>query len=112
MEKKQKAIFLICCGTAIATSTMVAEILRENLVRQKKYKIDFYQCATTELAFKVSMINPDIIISTAPIEPEVLKIWKNNGIHFFKGTPFLTGFGEDEITNQVITLLDKWGTKE
>jgi len=35
MPKRGKAHFLVACGTSIATSTMVAEILREDLVRQK-----------------------------------------------------------------------------
>jgi galactitol-specific phosphotransferase system IIB component len=112
MEKKLKAVILVCCGTAIATSTMVSEILRENLVRKLKYKIEFYQCATTELVFKVSMLHPDIIISTAPIDADILESWKNDGIFFFKGTPFLTGFGEEEVTQKVTDLLDQWEVRE
>lgn len=39
MPQNNKAIFLIACGCAIATSTMVSEILKEEIVRQKKYKV-------------------------------------------------------------------------
>ena len=42
MPRRGKAYFLVAYGTSIATSSMVAEILREDLVRQRKYNIEFY----------------------------------------------------------------------
>ena len=42
MPRRGKAYFLVAYGTSIATSSMVAEILREDFVRQRKYNIKFY----------------------------------------------------------------------
>jgi hypothetical protein len=91
---------------------MVSEILREDLVRQKKYKIEFINCKTSELKSKTDSVNPDIIISTAPVKPEWLKEWEEADIHFFKGTPFLTGIGDAPLIEQMIKLLDGWDVKK
>jgi len=111
MPQKNKAVFLIACGCSIATSTMVSEILKEDIVRQKKYKVDFKHCKTSELLAKVDMLHPDIVISTAPIEKEWVEKWKEEGIYYFKGTPFLTGIGTEPIMEEVFKLLDEWGVK-
>lgn len=112
MPRRGKAYVLVACGTSIATSTMVSEILREDLVRQKKYNIEFINCKTSELISKVDSVNPDIIISTAPVKPEWLAEWEQNDIHFFKGTPFLTGVGADPLVEKMIGLLDRWDVKK
>ncbi len=111
MAKKNKAVFLIACGCSIATSTMVSEILREDLERQRKYNVVFHHCKTSELLMKVDMLHPDIVITTAPVEKEWVAKWSGEGIHYFKGTPFLTGIGVDPIMEQILLLLDEWGVK-
>ena len=111
MPINNKAIFLIACGCSIATSTMVSEILKEDLVRQKKYKVVFNHCKTSELLEKVDMIHPDIVITTAPIDKEWIKKWKEKDVYYFKGTPFLTGIGEEPIMEEIISLLEDWGVK-
>jgi galactitol-specific phosphotransferase system IIB component len=70
MPRRGRAQFLVACGTSIATTAMVVEILREDLVRQKKYQIDFHKCKTSELIPKVEYTNPDVVISTAPVNPQ------------------------------------------
>lgn len=112
MPRNGKVYILVACGTSIATSTMVSEILKEDLVRQKKYKIEFINCKTSELMSKVDSVNPDIIISTAPIKPEWKEQWEQNDIHFFKGTPFLTGIGAEPLVEKMIGLLDGWDVKK
>jgi galactitol-specific phosphotransferase system IIB component len=112
MPKRGKAHFLVACGTSIATSTMVAEILREDLVRQKKYNIEFYLCKTSELIPKVELLEPDVIISTAPVKPELINKWREKGILFFKGTPFLTGIGVEPIMKELISVIDTWNIQK
>ena len=111
MPQNKNAVFLIACGCAIATSTMVSEILKEEIVRQKKYKVKFNHCKTSELEAKVDLLTPDIVITTAPIDKDRMKNWKEQGIHYFKGTPFLTGIGQESIMEDIYKLLDGWGVK-
>jgi galactitol-specific phosphotransferase system IIB component len=111
MPQNGKAVFLIACGCAIATSTMVSEIMYEEIVRQKKYKAKFNHCKTSELEAKVDILSPDIVITTAPIDKDRMKDWEANGIHYFKGTPFLTGIGQEPIMEEIYGLLDEWGVK-
>jgi hypothetical protein len=91
---------------------MVSEILREDLVRQLKYNIEFINCKTSELISKVDSVNPDMIISTAPVKPEWLEEWEEKDIHFFKGTPFLTGIGAEPLVEKMISLLDRWDVQK
>jgi len=111
MPQNGKAVFLIACGCAIATSTMVSEILKEEIVRQKKYKAKFSHCKTSELEAKVDLLSPDIVITTAPIDKDRIKVWEDQGVYYFKGTPFLTGIGQEPIMEKVYKLLDGWGVK-
>ncbi len=108
MPKRGKALFLVACGCSIATSTMVSEILREDLVRQRKFNIDFQHCKTSELISRVEMINPDVVITTAPIKQDWIEKWKAQGIYYFKGTPFLTGIGVEPIMEEVLKLVESW----
>lgn len=112
MPRRGKVYILVACGTSIATSTMVSEILREDLVRKKKYRIEFINCKTSELKSKTDSVEPDIIISTAPVKPEWLDEWKAKDIHFFKGTPFLTGIGDEPLVEKMIMLLDGWDVQK
>ncbi len=106
MPRRGRAQFLVACGTSIATTAMVVEVLREDLVRQKKYKIDFIKCKTSELIPKVELVEPDVVISTAPVKPKMIEDWKQRGIAFFKGTPFLTGVNVEPLMVQLLELLD------
>jgi len=112
MPRRGKAYFLVACGTSIATSTMVAEILREDLVRKKKYNIEFYHCKTSELLPKVELLQPDVVISTAPVKAEMIEKWREQGILFFKGTPFLTGIGVEPLMKELLTVIDTWDIRK
>lgn len=112
MPRRGKALFLVACGTSIATSTMVAEILREDLVRQKKYNIEFSHCKTSELLSRVDLLEPDVVISTAPVKPELISKWKEKGILYFKGTPFLTGIGVEPLMQELLAAIDTWNIRK
>lgn len=111
MPKNGKSLFLVACGCSIATSTMVSEILREDLVREKKFKIEFVHCKTSELPVKVEALNPDVVITTAPVSKEWVKSWEDKGIHYFKGTPFLTGIGVEQVMDPLLELLNSWNVR-
>ena len=64
MPRRGKAQILVACGCSLATTAMVVEILTEDLVRQKKYKIDFFKCTTSELKSRLSIWHP--MSSSAP----------------------------------------------
>lgn len=108
MPRRGKAVFLVACGTSIATSTMVSEILREDLVRTRKFNIEFLNCKTSELMSRVDMVSPDVVITTAPVSKEWIEKWKGEGIHYFKGTPFLTGVGVEPIMEELLKLVEGW----
>jgi galactitol-specific phosphotransferase system IIB component len=103
-RKKRKAVFLVACGTSIATSTMVIETLVEELVRQRKHRVDFKNCKVSELAAKIDLYQPDVVITTAPVAQKVL-----GDIIYFRGTPFLTGIGKDPLMEEIYELLEEWG---
>jgi PTS system galactitol-specific IIB component len=112
MAKMGKAVFLVACGCSIATSTMVSEILRDDLVRHQKFNIEFIHCKTSELLSKVDMITPDIVITTAPISKEWIENWKEKGIFYYKGTPFLTGVGVEPIMDSILENLNSWDVRK
>lgn len=109
--KKRKAIILIACGTAIATSTMVAEILKQDLVRTNHYRVEFGLCSVNELQSRVEMNKPDIVITTVSVPKAMIEKWEAMGINYFRGTPFITGIGDAPLREQIVALLDKWGVK-
>ena len=109
MPRRGKAQILVACGCSIATTAMVVEILTEDLVRKKKYKIDFFKCTTSELKSKIEYMAPDVVISTAPVKPESIASWRDKGIFFFRGTPFLTGVGVDPLMKELLACLDNMG---
>jgi hypothetical protein len=85
---------------------MVEEILREDLVRKGKYRIEFHDCSATELVERVGLLKPDIVISTAQVRQEDVENWRKEGIHFFRGVPFISGQGSQALMAEVRALLD------
>jgi PTS system galactitol-specific IIB component len=86
---------IVACGTAIATSTHVADRLaREFAARGIEAVIT--QCRVSEIGAYVDDV--DVIVTTALGTREY-------PIPTISGVPFLTGVGEDEALAQVLEAL-------
>jgi hypothetical protein len=86
---------------------MVEEMLREELVRKRKYRVEFHNCGAGDLLQHVDLLKPDIVVTTTRVSPENLAAWSRQGIRYFKGLPFLTGTGVDALIREVTALLDE-----
>ena len=86
---------LIACGTAIATSTVVAKKLEEKLrARGLEVKID--QCKASEVASKVA--GYDLVVATT-------EVGDTRGKPLVRTLSFLTGVGIDADVDKIAKLL-------
>jgi galactitol PTS system EIIB component len=94
---EQKRI-LIVCGTGIATATVAAEKVMSAL-KARGLNVVTSQCHSMESPGKVDTFKPHAIVATTPVR-------KDLGVRVFKGIPFLTGIGEQEVINQLVDHLN------
>lgn len=99
---RRKWKFLVACGTSIATTAIVVEYLKEELTRERDFDIQFHKCRTSDLGMQIEMVEPDIVITTAPVDPSVIE-----GVMYFKGIPFLTGMGADAIIDEIVDHMER-----
>jgi len=86
---------LVACGTAIATSTVVAKKLEEKLkARGIEVKID--QCKASEVGSKAS--GYDLIVSTTEVDA-------TGGKPHVRTLSFLTGIGIEADVEKIAQLL-------
>jgi len=83
---------LIVCGTGIATSTVVAKKVEEEL-KKRGIEVETRQCKASEVTGNLEGI--DLIVSTTPV-PE------NIGVPVVRTLAFLTGVGEEEAIEEII----------
>lgn len=88
---------LIACGTAIATSTVVAKKI-EKLCKDEGLDCLLVQCKATEALSKTKTLQPDVIVSTIEL-PEITQVPVING------RPFLTGVELDETVEELLKHL-------
>jgi PTS system galactitol-specific IIB component len=86
---------LVACGTAIATSTVVAKKLEEKL-KAKGIEVSIDQCKASEVASKVDRY--DLVVSTTEIDDA-------KGKPVVRTLSFLTGVGIDADVDKIAKLL-------
>jgi PTS system galactitol-specific IIB component len=86
---------LVCCGTAIATSTVVAKKLEEKL-KARGIDVAIDQCKASEVASKVDRY--DLVVSTTEIDDA-------KGKPVVRTLSFLTGVGIDADVEKIAKLL-------
>ncbi len=91
MKKK----ILVACGTAVATSTVVAKKLEEKL-RAKGIEVQIDQCKASEVSTKVD--NYDVVVATTEVDD-------THGKPFLRTLSFLTGIGVDADVEKIVKLL-------
>jgi PTS system galactitol-specific IIB component len=86
---------LVACGTAIATSTVVAKKLEERL-RARGISVVIDQCKASEVGAKAAVY--DLIVSTTEIDDP-------KGKPHIRTLSFLTGMGIDADVEKIVKLL-------
>ncbi len=84
-------VVLIACGTAVATSTVVAVAIEEAM-KERGVPVSIRQCKATEVRSMVD--DADVVVATTPVPDDL-------GKPTFKGLPFLTGIGKDKLLNDI-----------
>ncbi len=92
MERPKR--ILIVCGTAIATSTVVAHKVEE-ILKKHGIKAEIKKQLTS--AAKLASRDADLIISTTQV-PDV-------AIPVISGIPFITGMGVDKLEKEIVEKL-------
>jgi len=95
MAGKPKTI-LVACGTGIATSTVVANLVEEAL-RDRGFNIHVKQCKVAEVQAHLDGV--DLIVTTTQLSG-------NFGVPIIKTLAFLTGIGKEDALKQIIDALN------
>jgi len=86
---------LVACGTAIATSTVVAKAIEEAL-KERGIDVTTRQCKASEIKSIVS--GYDLVVTTTPVPSDL-------GIPVIQTLAFLTGMGKEEVIEQIVAAL-------
>ncbi len=86
---------LVACGTAIATSTVVAKKLEEKL-RARGIQATIDQCKASEVGSKAAAY--DLVVSTTEVDDA-------RGKPLVRTLSFLTGIGMDADVEKIVKLL-------
>jgi PTS system galactitol-specific IIB component len=86
---------LVACGTAIATSTVVAKKLEEKL-RARGIEVTIDQCKASEVSGKADRY--DLVVSTTEVDDA-------RGKPLVRTLSFLTGVGIDADVEKIVALL-------
>lgn len=90
----QKKRILIVCGTAIATSTVVA-VKTEELLKREGIQAEIRRCMTSEA--KTASKGVSLIISTTQV-PDV-------DVPVLSGIPYITGIGVAKLEQDILQAL-------
>lgn len=82
---------LVACGTAVATSTVVAQKILEEMAN-RGLKINVRQCKASEIAGLAA--SADLIVSTTPVPSGLTK-------PVIVTLAFLTGVGRAEVLDKI-----------
>ena len=93
-KMKQKKI-LVSCGTAVATSTVVAKKIEE-ILAQAGEKVIVTQCKATEVPSKLDGV--DLIVTTTPVGDV-------GDIPVIQTLSFLTGIGIDSDLKKILSYI-------
>lgn len=86
---------LVACGTAIATSTVVARAIEEAM-SERGIRVITRQCKATEVPSLVQGM--DLIVTTTPVPG-------NLGVPVIQTLAFLTGIGKEAVIEQISKAL-------
>jgi len=90
-----KKSILVACGTAIATSTVVAKAIEEAL-ESRGINVNIRQCKASEVPSLTA--DADLIVTTTPVPTDL-------GIPVIQTLAFLTGIGKEAVIEEIIEKL-------
>lgn len=100
MPSKEMRTILVVCGCGFATSALIIDSLRREFEKRGYKDIKIIDDSLLNISHhKGEKI--DLIISSNPIDPEVLGEWK-----FFRSFALLTGVGIESDMDQIIKALE------
>lgn len=88
---------LVSCGTAIATSTVVAKAIEEAM-QERGIKVVTRQCKASEIRGLAA--DADLIVTTTPVPADL-------GVPVIQTLAFLTGIGKEEVIDQIADALQE-----
>lgn len=88
---------LVACGTAIATSTVVAKKVN-NLCEKNNIEVKIIQCKAADAAERAKELSPDVVISTCAMPG-------NFPCKTLNGRAFLTGIKLQECIDELLETL-------
>jgi len=86
---------LVACGTAIATSTVVAKAIEEAL-KERGINVVTRQCKAAEVKSLVG--DADLVVTTTPVPSDL-------GVPVIQTLAFLTGIGKEAVIEQIVDAL-------
>lgn len=89
---------LVACGTAVATSTVVARGIEEEM-KSRGITVTTRQCKASEIK-KIVDSSYDLVVTTTPV-PSDLGV----DVPVIQTIAFLTGIGKEDVLNQIETIL-------
>ncbi|MFZ7134678.1 MAG: PTS sugar transporter subunit IIB [Eubacteriales bacterium] len=90
---------LVACGTAIATSTVVAKKI-EKVCKANGIDCMTVQCKASEAVSKAKTLKPDVIVGTCQIPGDT-------GVPVINGRSFLTGVNLQSTIDELMEVLKK-----
>lgn len=95
MSSTRPKIVLVACGTAVATSTVVAVAIEE-ACKSAGISVKMRQCKASEVPMLAKDV--DLIVTTTPVPSDLNK-------PVIQGLAFLTGIGKDQVLKQILDTL-------
>ena len=90
---------LTVCGTGIATSTVATEKCKQ-MLEKRGLKVEVVECKAVEVAGKIQVYRPHVVIPTTMVSDSVL-----GGVKRFNGLSFLTGIGTEKLADEIAEYL-------
>lgn len=97
----RKIRIIVACGASIAQSTMLQMQISEAFSK-KKIPLEILKCTFAELAGKVSSFKPDLVYTAGKVPFELPA-----GLPAFDGLNIITGFGKQEMFDQMFKIVEK-----
>lgn len=86
---------LVACGTAVATSTVVAKAIEEAM-KARGIAVTTRQCKAAEIRGLLQGV--DLVVTTTPVP-------KDLGVPVIQTLAFLTGIGKEDVIEKIANLL-------
>lgn len=94
----KKKLIYVCCGTGIATSTILNRKVTE-IVSELKVPYEIIQCTVADIPAKVASRKPDVVVSSTVISADI------GNVPVVLGQSLLTGIGKEKTISKIKELL-------